>query len=607
MRIETADGSLRVATTTYSLAIDQLGRSAALADPAGEPWASLLLDSCLHTTAGLDETVARGASVVDLAGDGHRWSVSVELASARWRRKVVSLSGDETALRFSVEVEGTGSLTDVELLGGWSSAEPWAGTGFHASGAAFRSVMSPGPSDPARLVRPAGEPATLDVSAGSGPGRGNWFFTPPPLCWCLSRADPGAGDVIPAGPWLTLGIGGRVEDATFGAARYVPGERSFSIRLEYEGQTRVDGRFVAPSIVLLPGAPAPYGGLRAWADELRAPGPPDAPAWWREPIFCGWGAQCALAAGTGTRPADHSTERAYDGFLAALEREGVEPGTIVIDDRWQRVYGLGEPDTERWPDMAAWIERRHALGQRVLLWWKCWDPEGIDPALCVRSSAGVPVTVDPSNPGYEALLRREIRQMLGDRGAGGLDADGLKVDFSGLTPSGPSLARAGREWGVALLHRLLAIIHDEAHRTKQDGLVITHTPHPWFGDVTDMLRLNDMLRLSEPDDRSNVVKQMVHRARIVAAAMPDHLIDTDDWCAPDLAAWRRYAAVKPSLGVPSLYYATSLDLTGEQLAADDYATLRESWAAYRRRNGLPQRSRAFARGGEAPAPLESAR
>jgi hypothetical protein len=226
--------------------------------------------------------------------------------------------------------------------------------------------------------------------------------------------------------------------------------------------------------------------------------------------------------------------------------------------------------------MRGWIRDRHARGQRVLLWWKCWDPEGVPPELCIRNAAGVAVAVDPSNPRYEALLRGEVRRMLGDD----LDADGLKVDFSGLTPSGPSLERHGRAWGVALLHRLLAIIHDEAHRTKPDALVITHTPHPGFADVTDMVRLNDMLRLGErDDDRSTVVDQMRHRARIVAAAMPGMPIDTDDWCAPDLASWRRYLEVKPELGVPSLYYATTLDLTGERLEASDYARLREVWAA----------------------------
>ena len=54
------------------------------------------------------------------------------------------------------------------------------------------------------------------------------------------------------------------------------------------------------------------------------------------------------------------------------------PGTVVIDDKWQSAYGTNEPDTGKWPDLKAWIAGRHARGQRVLLWWKAWDPEGLD-------------------------------------------------------------------------------------------------------------------------------------------------------------------------------------------------------------------------------------
>jgi hypothetical protein len=82
---------------------------------------------------------------------------------------------------------------------------------------------------------------------------------------------------------------------------------------------------------------------------------------------------------------------------------------------------------------------------------------------------------------------------------------------------------------------------------------------------------------------------MRYRAAVVRAACPDHLIDTDDWCAPNLAGWRAYAAAKPSLGVPALYYATHLDLTGEAFEDADYELLRNTWDAYRRREGLAAR------------------
>ena len=61
----------------------------------------------------------------------------------------------------------------------------------------------------------------------------------------------------------------------------------------------------------------------------------------------------------------------------------------------------------------------------------------------------------------------------------GLDADGLKVDFTARTPSGRALSHhEGGAWGIALLHELLSIVYAAAKEAKPDALVITHTPHP---------------------------------------------------------------------------------------------------------------------------------
>jgi CBS domain-containing protein len=209
----------------------------------------------------------------------------------------------------------------------------------------------------------------------------------------------------------------------------------------------------------------------------------------------------------------------------------------------------------------------------VLLWWKAWDPEGLPQELCVTRPDGVPVAVDPTAPGAAELLRELMHELLSPDG---LDADGLKVDFTAQTPSGESLRAHGGAWGIALLHELLRVVYDGAKEAKPDALVITQTPHPAFADVTDMVRLNDMLRLDDPGPirPETVVPQMRHRAAVAAAALPGRLIDTDDWTVPDRATWREYLEAKQELGVPSLYYATHLDLTGEPLEGRDYAVLR---------------------------------
>jgi hypothetical protein len=114
---------------------------------------------------------------------------------------------------------------------------------------------------------------------------------------------------------------------------------------------------------------------------------------------------------------------------------------------------------------------------------------------------------------------------------------------------------------------------------------VTHTPNPLFADVCDMIRLNDLLRLRDPEPWAPAVEQMTHRARIAASVDPGLLIDTDDWCMPSKAEWRSYLEVKPELGVPALYYATGIDHSAEPFDEEDYTAIRTAWAKWAGRHG----------------------
>jgi hypothetical protein len=284
----------------------------------------------------------------------------------------------------------------------------------------------------------------------------------------------------------------------------------------------------------------------------------------------------------------YATEANYDAFLGHLERNGIVPGTVVIDDKWQTAYGTCQPDPSKFPDLRGWIAARHARKQRVLLWWKAWDPEGLPERWCVRSEAGTPLGLDPTNPEARDAVRAAVRTMLAPDE---LDADGLKIDFTARTPSGVATRHHGATWGIALLHELLTLVAEEARRVKPEALLVGHAPNPLFGSVIDMIRLNDMVRLDDPEPAVDVVPQMRYRAAVARAALPDHLIDTDDWCAPDLETWRRFLGIKTELGVPALYYATGIDLSGEDFEEEDYAAVRRTWSEWRAANGLPQRGR----------------
>jgi hypothetical protein len=293
--------------------------------------------------------------------------------------------------------------------------------------------------------------------------------------------------------------------------------------------------------------------------------------WWHSPIFCGWGAQCHLAASQGGRAPEYARQDVYEDFLKTLEAEDVNPGIVVLDDKWQSMYGENRADESKWPDLHSFIARQHAHGRKVLLWLKAWDPEGLPLEECVTNATGLPVAGDPSNPAYERRLRESIQKMISSHG---YDADGFKIDFTARIPAGPGLNIHGNTWGLELMRLYLSILHSEAKRIKPDALIMTHTPHPYLEDVIDMIRLNDI------NGGRDVKESMTHRARVAAIACPQLSIDTDDWPMPDKAAWRAYTRLQPDLGVPSLYYVTHIDASGEALDAEDYQLIRESWARY---------------------------
>jgi hypothetical protein len=571
----------------YRLEVREDGRRATLLSPAGDHWLTLGLLAAFDVVETVDETLTVAEPVLD--GD----TVIIERSSTLWRGAGVRLTCSDDALELDAWVEGEGSLTDLHLLGG-RSLVPGTANGFYPTGSSFRTLFSPNPGDPAKLVRAASEPAVIGVTGDGAPGRGHWFFTPAPLLFALTTAAALRPDEQVEEGWLGLGLAAPVEQLGFVQAVYRPSDRAFHLVLEYEGHTRVHGRCDAPTLLLRPGARTAYEAIASHRADAAAPiaQTRSRPTWWSEPMFCGWGAQCALSArGTGAAGLSTqggglapslATQENYDAFLAALAAHDLVPGTVVIDDKWQQTYGRNEPDTAKWPDLRGWIAERHAHGQRVLLWWKAWDAEGIADELCVQTPDGTRGALDPTNPATRELLREVMTQLVG---ADGLGADGLKIDFTARTPSGQAYRAYGPGWGIALLHDLLSVVYAAVKQAKPDALVITHTPHPAFADVTDMVRLNDMLRLDDPGPvpAGAVVEQMRYRAQVATAALPDTLIDTDDWCVPDLATWRDFLEAKPELGVPSLYYATHLDLSGEALEEVDYAALRRVWGEWRER------------------------
>jgi hypothetical protein len=306
---------------------------------------SLSLLAALDTTDGIDETLE--ILEPEACGD----TIVVERRSTLWERAWVELRCLASCIEVHTCVSGRGALTGTRLLGG-RSAIPGAHLGRIHSGASLKTLFSPNPEDGVSPLRPVAEGAAIGVVGGGEPGRARWIFTPAPLYFALDGLD--------------LTVAAPVQELRFPEVAFEAVAGGFSLAFDYEGHTHVDGEFRAPAVILTPNVLDPYAGLRRHRDDLAVRGL--APAaekreqapWWSEPIFCGWGAQCHLAGVRSGGAGDYATQLHYDAFHERLEGNGLVPGTIAIDDKWQATYGHNEPDSAKWPDLAGWIAERHA-------------------------------------------------------------------------------------------------------------------------------------------------------------------------------------------------------------------------------------------------------
>lgn len=550
-----------------------------LMTPSGEPLVELFVPFGVDTLGALDDTTSLSELKETATAEGATFEL--EATSSVWKRKTYRIHCSKAQIRFETHVEGEGDLTDVRYFGGNYSGQPRWGTGFFWSGTSLRRGFNPEPTvHEERYFAPAAG-AQVDATGVPLPGKAGWFFTPPP--YCLAFEGPQS--------WLGFGVEAQPGENRYTDLRYVAQRGAFHLSLSFDARTRVDGSYRLPDLAIH-FADGPYEALAAHVKSLKerflVPDvPPRAfPTWWCRPIFCGWGSQSHLSARSGVHAPDLATEENYRSFLDTLAGNGVSPGVLVIDDKWQSTYGGNEADEGKWPDMKGFIAEQHAAGRKVLLWLKAWDPEGLPAGECVTNAAGVQVACDPTSPDYEHRLRESVRRMLGPDG---YDADGFKLDFTARMPSGPGLDMHGDVWGLELMRLYLGILYSEAKSVKSDSLFMTHTPHPYLADQLDMIRLNDI------NKGSDVNEAMRHRAKVARIACPHALIDTDNWPIPDRSSWRAYLPLQLELGVPSLYYSSHIDTSGEPLLAEDYDLIRRVWG------GVPD--------GDSPlgAPLESTR
>ncbi len=344
----------------------------------------------------------------------------------------------------------------------------------------------------------------VPVTTGS---TGDWWFSPAPFCFPIR---------VRGGSWMSVFPAPSVDELLFTGFSTDPGgpgEIGFS--LDYTSGPEFTGEYRFPPLVFRFGAADPFAALKDHADTLVSMGrlePPrrEAADWWHGVMTCGWSAQEGGNRGC--------TQQAYEKYVARLDEAGIDWDILTIDDFWGPSHGVWEVNTERWPDLPGFIRRCHEKGRRVLLWVCVW-PAGLpDDEVYVTGKLRF---LDPHNPKYIRRLERCCERMFG-HGPDDLDADGIKLDFTGQVPLAGPAQCTDRLYGMQYLYELYRLIHDTAKRVKPDCLLDLQVANPYFAPLYDMTRLNDFFLPEEI-----AVPVMRTRAQIAHAVGFGALVDTD--------------------------------------------------------------------------------
>lgn len=515
---------------------------------------SFYVSSSVNTYENTDYDTS--VSLTSCAGSEFVWTA----ANSSWDKKEYILRVIDGCLLFRIRVAGHGVLDKIDYFKG---EEGSIGSKFAVAGYLLVNSQNKDRERSKFLVDV--EPAELIPLRAA----------PPPFVfpfWNDHNDDwIGVGAASEAG-------GHNYQKFTFHAPRNGWSENGCWFTLDFEGYTEVDGEWVSPMMwcgfgcddmgVLAEYARWQYDNL-GYKRNIPAS---EAPKWWRMPIFCGWGAQCGLRIShPGSKAPDFARQDIYEMFSDKLDELDLRPGTIMIDDKWQTEYGTLEVDKEKWPSLRGFVDAQHAKGRRVVLWLRCWHPEGLPEDECILVD-GEPFCADPTNPKYLARLRAAIYHLLSDD-EGCCGCDGFKVDFMDCFPRmAGAVAHEKGVYGLEMMKRLFDAIYDYAKEAKHDALVNMSSVHPYFSGTCDQFRIHDY----DPNLRSPV-STMKFRAEFAGAVMPDVLVDMDGFNGFTLPEVLRCVLKNAEFGVPDLYFFP------ESFGDDEWRRLREAWDTYRER------------------------
>ena len=335
------------------------------------------------------------------------------------------------------------------------------------------------------------------------------------------------------------------------------------------------------------GADSRSDSLKYYSDYYFATGRADAkdpferkPRFWYGPMACGWIEQTAyrIKANIARADCDMAYQPTYDHMLSELRRRDLHPQIIIIDDKWQTGYGSAVVNTEKWPDLRAFVDEQHENGVHTMLWFKVFDPEGLSDDACVTADMGggkldpPAKKIDPSSPAFLKVLDDALYRIFSsDEGC--YDCDGIKIDYAFMNPIGRKFKTYSGKYGVELLYDYMEHIYTVAKKIKPHAIINASACHPYFAHLVDQARLHDY------DGKNRFCREdLMFRAKMYKIATPDSIIDTDNGGYNTKRDTMRCMLEQSEYGVPDIYGVSpfpSMTFTDE-----DFAALSQVWKEY---------------------------
>lgn len=550
---------IRINSQYYSLEIEN-AKIAVIID--GCSFASLDIRSAVNVTGAQFETIndiePQIPVLVEDKTEGDTRTLTWENKSSLWTNKIYTLECSPLRFAFKVKVEGSGKVDSVDYFTGNIDE---AG---HGSEYEFQDGFTPCIS--------WYNQEDYYFKACMSCHRWSVLMVPPMFCYAfrcegISRR-------------LAFGLVAQKGEHNFNAFDYNRiashnWKSTFCLSTDQYGHTSVDGEWEAPYIIGY-GAEDEFDAVRQYSkyyfsSKIAEPKKKTIPPkFWNGPMACGWIEQFSHDE-LPISCVDKAREEVYLDYIDKLHKGGLYPRCLIIDDKWQTEYCTDIANPEKFPDMRAFVDARHAEGIHTMLWFKIFDPEGLDESAVVVTEKGER-RVDVSHPEFLKVLDEALYRIFSsDEGC--YDCDGIKIDYAFQIPIGRKFTTFSGKYGVELLYEFMKHIYETAKKIKPYALINCSPCHPYFSHICDQGRLHDY------DGQNRFCREdMGFRAKMFSIAMPGTLLDTDNAGFNTKRDTMRWMLSQPDFGVPDIYCVSALP--SMSFDEEDLKALSRVWEEY---------------------------